>query len=85
MDVGTSYEDFKAVEECLEKLKKEHHHPLRVITARVRRTIYNRKRINAKNPKPPVDCQTRSTYLLTLVHSSLVYTDILFTGLQKNL
>ena len=44
MDVGTSYEDFKAVEECLEKLKKEHHHPVRVYNSQSAEN-YNRKRI----------------------------------------
>ena len=38
MDVGTAYKDFKAVEECLEKLKKERTITHFVfITARVRR------------------------------------------------
>jgi hypothetical protein len=46
MDVGTAYEDFKAVEEGLEKLKKEHHHPLRVCNSQSTED-YNRKRINS--------------------------------------
>ena len=62
MDVGTAFDDFKAVEECFEKLKKEHHHPLRVFNSQSAQD-YNRKRVNAKNPKPPVDCQKiRYTY-----------------------
>ena len=62
VDVGTAYDDFKAVEECLENLKKEHHHPLRVYNSQSAED-YNRKRVNAKNPKPPVDCQKiRHTY-----------------------
>ena len=62
MDVGTAFDDFKAVEECFEKLKKEHHHPLHVFNSQSAQD-YNRKRVNAKNPKPPVDCQKiRYTY-----------------------
>ena len=62
MEVGTAYDDFKAVEECLEKLRKEHYHPLRVYNSQTAED-YNKKRVNAKNPKPPVDCQKiRYTY-----------------------
>ena len=56
MNVGASYEEFKDVKDALEKLKKEQHHPLRVYNSQ-KAEDYNRKRVNAKNPTPPVDCQ----------------------------
>ena len=56
MDVGSSYEDFKSVQDALEKLKKENPHPLRVYNSQ-KAEDYNKKRVNARNPRPPVDSQ----------------------------
>ena len=33
LDVGTAFEDFEAVEDCFDKLKKEHYHPLHVFNS----------------------------------------------------
>ena len=80
MNVGSAFDEFKAVEECFEKLK-EHHHPLRVFNSQSAQD-YNRKRVNAKNPKPPVDCQKiRYTYYsVRCVH----YGDPRSSGIRPN-
>ena len=63
MEVGTSFSKFKDAEAAVEKLKKEQYHPFRVLYNSQSATDYDKKRVNAKNPSPPVDKeQIRYTY-----------------------
>lgn len=50
MDVGSSYEDILGVQDALEKLKRENHHPLRVYNSQ-KAEDYNKKRVSAKETK----------------------------------
>ena len=61
MEAGTSFSNFKDAKVALGKLKKEQYH-FRVYSSQSV-ADYNRKRVNAKSPSPPVDTEPiRYTY-----------------------
>jgi len=56
MVVVSAFSNFKGVQAALERLKKEQYHPLRVYSSQSA-ADYDKKRVNAKNPSPPVDME----------------------------